>query len=267
LTLVAGIRCADGLIIAADTEEVLGDALRTYGEKVHLLYSPMADWKIVLAGAGDLDYILMVRDLIEEKVKSGGAKDTEIIEAIRESIHEMWRDYARFEPGGDVQLRLLIGSWSSDRSLRFTVVSGAAVRGGRNIEAMGKGDAAFLGMADRFLPRPNRLSFVSGEAEAIRTFMIYAVQAAKQVPGVGGNTRVVTLGTRGDFQWEKSFKIMAIQRFFSGFHNNISLTFSGVFGIQSEPENLVKNLSKITVRELKALRKELERIENDPSLA
>src|SRR2546427_10645962 len=95
----------------------------------------------------------MVRDFIEDKVKASKANDVDMIEAIRDSVHEVWRDYAHFEPGGNVQLRLLIGSWSNDNALRFTVVSGAAVRSGRQIEAMGIGDATFLGMADRCLPR------------------------------------------------------------------------------------------------------------------
>ena len=38
VTLIAGIRSEGGLILVADTEEVLGDALKTTGEKLHYIY-------------------------------------------------------------------------------------------------------------------------------------------------------------------------------------------------------------------------------------
>jgi hypothetical protein len=212
-----------------------------------------------------VDYIGMARDFIQEKIQATDGKDAEIIEAIRESVHEIWRDHARFEPGG-VDLKLLIGSCSTERALRFTVVSGAAVRSGRKIEAMGIGDATFLGLADRFLPTHSVLSFVPGEPEAIRLFTIYAASAAKQVPGVGGMTRVLTLDGTGNVKWEKSFKVVEVQKFFSTFHNDISQTFSGILADQKKPEELVRLLGKRMVRNIRTLRKNLDAIEGNPSL-
>jgi hypothetical protein len=252
--------------MTADTEEVLGDALKTRGEKLHYIYDPTSSWKVVLAGAGDLDYILMVRDFIEDKLKASKGNDADIIEAIRDSVHEIWRDYARFEPGANVQLKLLIGSWSNDGALRFTVVSGAAVRTGRQIEAMGIGDATFLGMADRFLPRGFLLPYTVGDTEALRVFMIYAAQAAKQVPGVGGMTRVITLDLHGNLKYEKSFKVIEVQRFFGNFHDNISQIFSGFIGDQKNPEETVKIMGRKLIKDIRALRKKLAEIEANPAL-
>ena len=139
MTIIAGIKSQSGLILAADTEEQISQHMRTSGEKLHFINAPMASWKIVLAGAGHVDYILMARDLIQEKVTAGSGTSQEIVNAIRQSIQEIWRDYASHE--GGVDLRLLIGSYCSDSASMFTVVSGAAVRTGRNVEAMGIGDA------------------------------------------------------------------------------------------------------------------------------
>jgi hypothetical protein len=145
-------------------------------------------------------------------------------------------------------------------------VSGAAVRSGRKIEAMGIGDATFLGLADRFLPTHSVLSFIPGEPEAIRLFAIYAASAAKQVPGVGGMTRVLTLDETGTYKWEKSFKIVEVQRFFALFHNDISQTFSGMLGDQKNPEELVKLLGRRTLKSIRGLRKSLDAIEKNSSL-
>jgi hypothetical protein len=265
VTLIAGICCREGLILIADTEEVLEGALKTYSEKMYYLSSAMGNWQAVIAGAGDVDYILMARDLIKEKLESTRGNDADIIEAIRDSIHEMWRDHANFE-AEKVQLRLLIGSFSSDSVFRFTVVSGAAVRAGREIEAMGMGDAIFLGMADRFIPRGGLLGYVSGEAEALRLFAIYAAQAAKATPGVGGMTRIVTISRTGNFRWEKSFKVVEVQEFFGSIHASIRSIFNNFTGNPIAPEDFIKLFSKKTIREIGQLRKELERIEKDPSL-
>lgn len=265
MTLIAGIVCSDGLVMVADSEEVLGQELRTRGEKLHLIYDPQSDWRIVLAGAGDVDYILMARDFISEKVRETKVTGKDIVDSIRSATHEIWRDYARFEPGHDVQLKLLIGSESSDRRTGFNVVSGAAVRQGRKIEAMGKGDVIFMSLAERLLPK-SMLSFIPLTAEATRIFMIYAAMAAKQVPGVGGNTHIVTVGNDGKTRWEKSFKIAAVQRFFSDFHQDVS-AFLMTDENDDPTEKLIRTFGKSTARQVRQLQKEIQRIENDPRLA
>lgn len=278
LTLIAGIRTGEGLILSADTRTVIQEPplLSSRAEKIHVLSDRMSDWRIVMAGAGHNDFIGMARDFIREKTMASPANDVDILRAIRESIAEIWRDYARYEPGG-VQLQLLIASFSNDRSTRFTVVSNTAVRDGADLEAFGVGDAMFRSLADRFLFH-GHLTHVSGKAEAVRLFHIYAQQQAKRaVPGVGGDTRVVTLGYDGKLKREKAMKVLAVEDFFERFDQNVRvLLMQGITAYQAEtltdfeftqdPEAMLRTLSKNMLRELKKLRKEIDRIENDPTL-
>ena len=85
VTLIAGIKATGGLILSADTEEVISEPplLRSHGEKIHVLSDTVSDWRIIVAGAGSVDYIGMARDLIREKTISTPAHDADIIKAIR----------------------------------------------------------------------------------------------------------------------------------------------------------------------------------------
>ena len=179
---------------------------------------------------------------------------------------EYWRDYARFE--AQVDLNLLIGSYSSDATTSFTVVNGAAIRAGRNIEAMGIGDATFRSLADRYL-RSSPLSYIPGPCESIVSFIVYAeLQAKLSVPGVGGMTRIVRICPNGTIKWEKSFKIAAIQNFFHRMDDNIRRHCFRTFALEKlDPEVLLRSFSKEHTQAFRELRKEVKRIEEDGSLA
>src|SRR5436190_24385740 len=92
VTLIAGIIGKDGLILSADSEESIAEpnALRTQGQKLHVIHNALSNWKVLIAGAGDTDYIGMAKDFIAEKVHASvTANDAQIVEAIRKAINEM----------------------------------------------------------------------------------------------------------------------------------------------------------------------------------
>lgn len=257
--------------MAADTEEVISQPplLRTRREKLRTLWSHPETWKIVLGGAGEFDYIGMIGDLIQEKVSQTPGNGSDIRGAIRDAVTQVWRDHARYEQRS-IDVRLLIASYSSDFGFpRLTVVSGAAIREGSDLEAIGIGDSTFRALADRFLPH-GMLSTVSSPLEAAEIFTIYAMQQAKlSIPGVGGNTRIVTLKNNGDIKYVKSLAVLAIQDFFSRIDNNIRFCLSGV-ALESgprlnTPDVMIRYISKGMLRDLKKLQEELKKIETDDS--
>lgn len=273
MTLIASLKCADGLVLAADSEEVISEPplLRTHKEKLrNLQLSASSNWRIVIGGSGEYDYIGMIGDLIEEKVSQFGAPDPgKIDNCIRAAVAEVWRDFARCEQR-TVYVKLLIASRSDDHPTpRLAVVSGAAVRRGTDVEAIGIGDATFKALADRFLHH-GLLSTVSASASAARVFMVYAMLQAKlSIPGIGGNTRVMTI-TQGDgVRYMKSWSVSAIQRFFGSFDQNIR---TGVQSLSFAPsgedpvEQLLRAIGEETIKEYRELKKDLQRIEDDPSL-
>jgi len=203
----------------------------------------------------------MAKDFIEENVHATDGTDRQIIASIKKAIHEIWKDYVQYERT-QVDLSLLIGSFSSDNRLRFTVVRNAAVRSGRALEAMGVGDSVFRSLADRYL-QYGILSHVPGDMEVLRYFVIYAMQQAKVVPGVGGNTRVFTLGSNGENKWEKSFKVGTVTRFLAEIDSELRFLVSKG---ANKGEEFINHLSTNAMKKLKDFKKELKQIENDTSL-
>jgi hypothetical protein len=149
------------------------------------------------------------------------------------------------------------------------VVSGTAVRRGSDVEAIGIGDATFKALADRFIQH-GQLSTVSASVSAARIFMVYAMLQAKlSIPGIGGNTRVITMTSDG-IRYMKSWSVSAIQRFFNTFDQNIRTGVQSLSHIPSgdDPvEQLLVAVSKEIIKEYRELKEELERIEGDSSLA
>jgi hypothetical protein len=270
LTLIASMKCHGGLIMAADTEEVMSEPplLRSNREKLRVLSDHMSAWKVVIGGAGEYDYIGMVGDIINEKVSSSPGTATDIRRAIREAVTEVWRDYARYEQR-TVDIKMLIGSASSSGGLRLTVVSGAAIRDGSDLEAIGLGDATFRSLADRFI-HYGALSTVAAGLVAAKIFTVYAMLQAKQsIPGVGGNTRIIVLREDGTLSHMKSWSVAAIQRFFGEFDYAIRSEIGMTAVANSsgdEPEKFIRRISKTVLLAYKKLAKELEEIEKDDTL-
>lgn len=274
LTLIASMKCTDGLVMAADTEEVILEPpmLRTRREKLRILESPViSKWSVALGGAGEFDYIGMIGDLIEEKLSAPNllsATQGDIDNAIRSAVAEVWRDYARYEQR-TIDIKLLIASRPAQGyGFKLTVVSGAAVRRGADVEAIGIGDATFKALTDRFIQH-GMLSTVSANVSAVRIFMVYAMLQAKlSIPGIGGNTRIISMNADG-VRFMKSWSVRAVQDFFRNFDGNIR---TGVHSLANIPvvndpvELLLKKLGEETIKDYQKLKRELEEIENDDSL-
>jgi hypothetical protein len=273
LTLIASMKCSDGLILAADTEEVISEPplLRTRREKLRVLQRPgISNWSIVLGGAGEYDYIGMIGDLIEDKLsQSLCPAQGDIDKCIRAAVAEVWRDYARYEQRS-VDIKLLIASRADENSaFRLTVISGAAVRRGSDIEAIGIGDATFKALADRFIQH-GMLSTVSANLSAARVFMVYAFWQAKlSIPGIGGNTRIVTMTDKGEIRYMKSWAVGEIQRFFGALDLRIRGEVQSLAHFRAEGDPIERFLAIVSggvIEAYRELKKELQKIEDDESL-
>jgi hypothetical protein len=264
------------LVLGADSEEVISapPLLRTHREKIRVLETPaISNCRIVLGGSGEYDYVGMIGDFIEEMVgKTGSLAPTQaqIDNCIRAAVAKVWRDYARYE-GRSIDVKLLIASRADcDIPFRLTVVSGAAVRKGADIEAIGIGDATFRALADRFLIH-GVLSTVSASTASARIFMVHAMHQAKlSIPGVGGSTRIVTLTSDGA-RYMKSYSVVAIQRFLGNFdsliRNGVQLVDVSPLPQSEDPiEALIMGISSEIILEYKKLKAELEEIEKNEGI-
>lgn len=275
MTLVASMKCTDGLILAADTEEVIYEspALKTTAEKLRMLDTPiMSECRIVAAGAGDVGFIRMVGDFIEDKFSESIVlvhSHKQVEKHIRAAVAEVWRDYACHETTS-LPLQLLILSRCTEEPPRLTVVQRQSVYRGREIEAIGIGDATFRALADRFIQH-GLLSTVSANIKTACVFAIYAfLQAKLSIPGIGGQTRIVTISDEGELKYMKSWSVSRIQTFFreidGHIRNVVQILSHGKETTDDPVERLIGNISKGLLEDYRELKKDLQRIDEDETL-
>jgi 20S proteasome alpha/beta subunit len=276
MTLVASMKCTDGLILAADTEEVIEEAplLKTTREKLRVLDTPIiGECRIVAGGAGEFDFIRMIGDFVEDKIAECGItipSQGDIEKCIRSAVAEVWSDYARHE-GRQISVQLLIASQCADNcSPRLTVVNGTSVRRGTEIEAIGRGDSTFKALADRFVQH-GLLRTVSANLKTAVVFVVYAfLQAKLSIPGIGGQTRIVTISDEGELKYMKSWSVSTIQSFFRDIDGHIRNAVQILAHAQESDgdplERLIGRISKGLLEDYRELKKELQRIDEDDSL-
>lgn len=273
MTLIASMKCVDGLILAADTEETIPEALKTSTEKLRVLDIPaISECRVVAAGSGDVGFIRMVGDFIEDKFGESGIlvhsqKDVE--RHIRAAVVEVWRDYAQYGPH-PIPLSLLIACQCNEEPPRLIVVGQQSVYRGRDIEAIGIGDATFKALADRFIQH-GMLTTVSANLKAARVFVVYAfLQAKLSLPGIGGQTRIVTISDEGELKYMKSWSVSTIQSFFRDIDGHVRgavqvLAHAGE--TSGDPiERLIGGISKGLLEDYQSLKTEIQRIEKDETL-
>jgi 20S proteasome alpha/beta subunit len=259
MTIAVSIFGQDGTVLAADTQEVIPNALKSHGEKIHII-GDTPEYKAAMAAAGDVDFILMAKDFIREKIEMTPATDREIMAAIRSAIQEMWSDFVQY--GQDTtNISLLVATFSSDKKRRLTVVSNNAVRSGRFVEAVGIGDATFLSLADHYLGKLNRVTWL------VEAFVIFAMQQVKNsVPGCGGSTRILTIMNDGSMDWKNPYEIHAIQDFFFSLNMDISsliLTANVDSVSEQEAKEFIEGVTSDLLKEREKLVKEIERIRKE----
>jgi hypothetical protein len=109
MTLIAGLKCRDGFVVAADSQVTSGD-YRT----AHLKLSPWesGNYEIALAGSGENGNIV---DSFEERLKTNLATlPAESLEELKEFIHHELMDFHNNELGGHPpdDMRFIIGARS-----------------------------------------------------------------------------------------------------------------------------------------------------------
>ena|SRR2546425_4986830 len=72
MTIAAGFRCKDGIIVCADSQETIPDYVKIYGRK--LVVCEHSDFKIALTGAGGADMLEMIFHAIMQRL--GGPEYT-----------------------------------------------------------------------------------------------------------------------------------------------------------------------------------------------
>lgn len=114
MTLIAGIKCTDGFLVAADTAVTTGETIY-HGDKLHYYFGHNRHYRLVIACAGDLVYARMASQELRDRV-AGLSEPT--VPNIKREIKSVI---------ADIYARLIQPYWQSqraDESRNFSITRG-----------------------------------------------------------------------------------------------------------------------------------------------
>lgn len=201
MTLIAGTKCKDGVVIAADTEHTDGvvkfqeHKLNVYpSDRVmtcHLSELAQSPYRVVVAGAGSSDYIKMAADCIRDKIRDcPDRRMVEMCEAVKSSVRETHENIFKYWNPDDQNrpsLALCVGLRRGEETkvLRTTDVAVSEVE---TMSFAGTGEPLARYLAGG-LYRPKQ------SVVTVMNILVQVFRAVKESGAyVGGNTELCILG-------------------------------------------------------------------------
>jgi 20S proteasome alpha/beta subunit len=183
MTIAAGILCADGIIVCADTEHT-GDVSKFQASKIIAV-----DEHTFLTGAGSTDYILMTADKLRDELKAArpvNATDArQIVETVVKGVHaeHIFNFYNASDPYRP-QMSLIVAIRCSGGELALIKTTDSATRLGKDFEFTGTGQPIFEYWC-RYFYR-DRLTM-----EGMAMLALFMMKEVKKVhPSCGGASHV-----------------------------------------------------------------------------
>lgn len=195
VTIVAGFKCADGIVLCADTEETFGNA-KTSVPKLQVCYSSQTDHAedlmFALAGAGNGPWVDKLVALTWAQVQTATSFD-EACHLAEKSIKDAHEEYGNiFQPGMMPDAKLVYAVKMDGKSKLFSS-DGPLVNEQRHFAIHGCG--AELGTYIYNLMCPSWTRHTLSQLAVLAAYIVY--QAKTYVPGVGGSTHLVKLRNDG----------------------------------------------------------------------
>jgi 20S proteasome alpha/beta subunit len=198
MTLIAGFRCQDGIVVCADTQETLGPAKRNV-PKLEFWHGPTLnaerneminhDLAIAMCGAGDGPFVDKVASRAWDALR-GVADIYEASDAVESMIKEMYREFGQiYQPGSFPQAELIYGITIGGRSRLFQA-SGPLVNE-RNYASSGIGYYLADFLAERMGANGEQGWLTTRQCVAVAAYILF--QAKEHVEGCGGNSHIAVL--------------------------------------------------------------------------
>jgi 20S proteasome alpha/beta subunit len=285
VTIAAGFVCYDGMILCADTQEVIPGYTKNETEKIR-------EWKdrglcIAIAGAGDTELIEALSQRIESKL-TGGYSPREVRftgecrEIIEKTLIEFfntavrpWATFPRDDRPAMPDLLILLGvSNEVNQYDCLFKTSGTSVRELNPAgECIGTGIMTAKGLIERFYCPFDSLE----DSVLIASYILY--HAKRWTDGCGGNTHVIVSSAKSDF-FGCPFSPAEIKTLENMFEEFDDLTKPLLIGFanpnmrpttfKSQAKDIQERLSEVKRQHSKSLAGILEslaRLKSKPSLA
>jgi 20S proteasome alpha/beta subunit len=194
MTLVAGWKCRDGLVMAADTE--ISHGLICF--QGHKLAQFHGDYDLIIGGAGDGSYIDMTAQKIRDSVNALSSPTFADIKSVTEStIYQMYSDHIfkfwRPDDSDCPEMSLVVGVKDSRSEFGLLASEGTTVSEIGECIFSGSGSQVAEHLSERlFRPRLPVAAVAHIAQQFFRDIKGKAV-------GVGGNTEIISLRRDVDF--------------------------------------------------------------------
>ncbi len=189
MTIAAGFRCQDGIILCAD-RQISSVGRHKYSEE-KILPIDGVNWKVALTYAGEPGLAKEARDKIVIGLRAAQTLSRQEFMDVCDDVltNRMVRQYV------DLDLWLLVAYTAKKEEPELMVFDGKALFVGAGFHCFGVGDSSLIRFLEKNLYSPD-ISCEFGEV-----FAIYLVgQAKKYIDHCGGETDILTL--RRDSVWD-----------------------------------------------------------------
>jgi 20S proteasome alpha/beta subunit len=186
MTIVIGMLCSDGIVLAADRQLTRTDGHKYEEQKIFPIDG--RDWKAVLTYAGDPGFVRevqqrLVDSLNKEEVKADSGA---IHDSLEEILNSMGRQY------GDVGTELLVAAWASRERAQLWKFDGRSIHQAYGFNCLGVGDSSLIAYLSKSLYDP-ALTI----QQAIR-LAVYCVSKANEfIDKCEGGPDIATLNQEG----------------------------------------------------------------------
>jgi hypothetical protein len=202
VTIVAGFKSSASVVLAADTQEIIGEHLKMSVPKLKR-YVDADPWRAVIGGAGGSDIIEHAFEQIES-INAGVRSTKEFREALDDILSSIYDKYIYSRPDdvrSENEFRLLIGLWTEKDSLTLLQTSGPlSIPCPRGYGCVGWGESHARKMADQWYTGG------LGEKETVLLANYILKHTKRYEPNCGGNTHILTLdecGVSGSYSPEE----------------------------------------------------------------
>ena len=221
MTIGAGFRCTDGLVICVDQEYTEGGLLKFTGSKMQV-YEGLS-CKCVLTFSGDRDFATMGMDNMIEKIHRSNETSAEIRAIIAGEIQQLHKKHIYRHPGYrdgiGPEVSYLVGVWTEQQQTDLWSTSRTTLTPVETWQPIGVGHylAAYIGgtLFDDFLS--------VREAALLGSYLLS--EAKEHVPGCGGKSMIVTITKDGKIKKDDSLTVFEGEAWFSEFSDLVKKLF------------------------------------------
>ena len=200
MTVAAGFRFAEGLLICADTEITLGAELKTRATKIFPYRFKASGNRAVFTFSGDVILSKQCIQKIARALASSGKSLWAMQDVLAEQVYDFHQKYIfkhpNYQYGTGPTVNLIAGMWSADGQLGLFESSEHAVVKVSDQDAM-----AITGTGGNFASYVARPLVPHGlmKMTDLMTVAVYALKEAKDnVPGCGQGSELITIMKDGE---------------------------------------------------------------------